>query len=107
MSDRKLGAVSRVLADGRKYLSDEDNWCQHRSRVTVGSWFNKHERFCATGYLVYKTKDPLQARAMNFLCLASHDLYQRSVVRVNDELGHAAVLKIYDRAVGLALSGGV
>jgi len=108
MSDRKPGTVSQILINGRKYLGDEDNWCQHKSRIATGMWLRRHERFCATGYIAHKTSSrELSQKAMEFLSNASWECYGRSPIYVNDNHGHEAVLRVYDKAIFMALSKGV
>jgi hypothetical protein len=56
--------------------------------------------WCAIGAIQHVT--PTSQKARRLLTIAADALYNTHVANVNDELGHTAVLEIYDHAIKAA-----
>lgn len=94
-------AVENLQA-ARNLIADPEKWCQGKEQTDDG-------RVCAVR-AVWATGANLNARRA--LDKAARQLYWHEeageplwpAVRVNDDLGHAAVLRMFDRAIELALN---
>ena len=95
-----------ILIAARAKIADKTNWCQENSavnshRIPVHPTNSNACAWCALGAL--EAASPPHSYGSNLLyeaAYATHGL--RSVVEVNDALGHAAVLQMYDAAIKLA-----
>ena len=95
-----------ILIAARAKIADEANWCQENSavnshRIPVHPTNSNACAWCALGAL--EATSPATANLRSLLyeaAYATHGL--RSVVDVNDTLGHAAVLQVYDVAIKIA-----
>jgi len=97
MSNRLPGAVAAELISARKWLGDIRHWCQ--DEYESGVW--PFKRYCASGYL-QKYGSHTGRRLVDE---AAKELYNKdNVIVVNDYIGHAATMRVFDRAVTLALS---
>lgn len=105
MSDRQIGAVARELIAAKKRIEDSDNWCQGAISTDDG-------RMCAYGALGMTSI----AACVQLLDDAAKALFpdvcerKRSALApapwVNDTVGHAAVMAMYDHAIQRAISEG-
>jgi hypothetical protein len=93
--------VREVLCKARKLISDKKHWCR-------GAWHQKRagvDQYCALGALheIGKGSDGNTNAIVNkTLGAASRELYSTDIVNVNDDLGHEATLKMFDRAIEMA-----
>lgn len=94
-----------MLAEARALILDPANWCQEAfARDERGRSVEACHgvRFCALGALhrVYtpatNTEYCLELRALG---IAAKKLYDSSMIQVNDNRGHAAVIAVYDEAI--------
>jgi hypothetical protein len=101
--------LQEILIAARAKIADPAHWCQRSlavdsRRIPIGV---KHSDACAWGALgalgaLEATSEYISyARALLYdAAYATHGML--SIVIVNDELGHAAVLQMYDYAIKLA-----
>jgi len=100
--------VDRLL-EARNLIADPEHWTQETSfRDEYDREVHKDEnpsKFCALGALAI-TYMPWSSRAeYDLLSEVSLDLYKQRVSIVNDEIGHEAILAIYDEAIRRAKDG--
>ena len=100
--------VHALLVEARAYIADGSRWCQDRLADEEG-------RVCALGavQVCFSTEGRFHGAhdmALSLLQRASLVLYRVNVTarthpmaQVNDDLGHAAVLRCYDWAIAEAL----
>lgn len=96
-----------VLRRARALIADPEHWCTGdwaRDAALIGAHPKDANacRWCASGALMAASDQPDGAGWV--LTAAAHSLYAAEVIAVNDDLGHAAVLAMYDRAIALAES---
>ena len=91
--------VYTELERARNLIADKTRWGQGLLCDTRG-------RVCAIGALGIRLDTPVYdeqtQKACQLLGAAANELFGRGVVYVNDGLGHAAVLRMYERALFLA-----
>ena len=101
-----------ILRAARARIADPKNWTQgEMARDGSGKACPARSPnavcWCAMGAVKVSGAD-FYSEAADLLWQVSHDLFGRGVPYVNDDpdedLGHSAVLKIYDRAIELAES---
>lgn len=89
--------VTANLIKAREMIADEKNWC-------VGQIHNDLGQRCAwgalleveqSGYTFTPTRDVLDR--------ASQELYGMSIPAANNQLGHVAVMRMFDKAIELSL----
>lgn len=97
-----------IVRETRDYLADPDHWTQNanarRANCEETDIFNPDaERHCASGALrliAGRRNIGMDHEGFNLighmLQGVSHELFQTELVPVNDRLGHAAVLKVFD-----------
>ena len=98
MSERKVGLVAKALIDAKARIADPENWWDGRSRIG--------NRRCAQSAIV---GHGMLNGAWDALKTSSRLLFDRPLPRqVNDDpnLGHSAVMQLYDHAISRALSEG-
>jgi hypothetical protein len=101
-----------LLTKSRNRIASRDNWCTGTAAKTAhgtpcSTTQQTAVRFCALGALwsfdrvsADESAKASIIAAEKALRRASIDLFnEKSVVDVNDQLGHEAVLKVYDRAI--------
>lgn len=99
-----------ALKDARRLIANKDRWTTGAgARKADGSGTFPTDGsatcWCAIGALgTTVLEGHVWAQAFNTLNDASHVLYAQGAVEVNDELGHAAVMRAYDRAIDIALT---
>jgi hypothetical protein len=106
MNSHRTNPDAKLLSKGRDYLSDPDNWIKGRSRKLSGWFFNRKARYCATGWISFHADPKIKfstVAPIGFLTEAAWQLYGMTPVEVNDQIGHSAVLRMYDLAIELAL----
>lgn len=97
-----------ILTKAKELIADKSRWCQGkywRNADGVGTCYEREAAsFCADGAVMFVGGDGDVRGAIRLLEAASHECYAYGEVYVNDELGHEAVLSVYDRAIELARS---
>jgi hypothetical protein len=100
--------VLDVLIKARSLIKDQNNWTQNAfARDDKGRRFNSIDKnavsFCAIG-ACYKVSDPDVAdKATMKLHKSAMTMFSQSVELVNDDLGHAEIMKVFDRAIVLEI----
>ena len=95
--------VTTVLRDARDLISDPARWCKHtmaRDRFDQPVDFKSKEAFkwCARGALArVEPKYEVRYAALHRL---ESVLGRREITVVNDKEGHAAVMAVFDKAIG-------
>lgn len=94
-------STTKNLIHARELIADKKNWCQGHGGEYRG-------RVCAV-VAVHSTKtDPASGEvACEMLRDASMELFGKTTINVNDTLGHAAVMQVYDRAIEMSLREGL
>jgi len=102
--------ASKQLEQALSLISDEAHWMQKDyAHDADGYPIAPHEdtavRFCAWGAFHHATNtkywNPFPESAQ-YLQQAARDLYNDSIINVNDYMGHAAVIATYQEAIRLA-----
>lgn len=97
-----------VLKNARDLISDPNRWCQqYHARKADGCPTSicspEACRRCARGAVLKAGRFDLKTTdyAMNRLYRAGHELFDSeiSIAEINDEMGHEAILKCFDRAI--------
>lgn len=96
-----------VLRKAKELIADPARWCQGKSACdehgVVRSLKDQEAvAFCAEGALGRISDDPWRYRLVPLMCQAARELYCYDHIYVNDQLGHGAVMKVFDRAIELA-----
>lgn len=100
MTDIPAGIVE-VLIQARDRIGDSKYWCQ--GAFTRALRPTTEKAYCAVGALrVCEEGVFIEYYARAFLRQAAFLLFDNSIVRVNDQLGHQAVMDAYDEAIRLA-----
>lgn len=106
-----MNATVEALRIAKTRIADPDHWCQRSfardaSGEDVG-WYSQYAvKWCAEGALratvgdAHEVSDLLTAAAREVLGKAVSDI--APVPTVNDQLGHDAVMEMYDRAIEAA-----
>lgn len=107
MTEEHADVVDQLLA-ARDLIADEERWCQGAiARDAEGNDTAAGNAaavaFCAEGAALvvgsWKKMGP-------YLQTAANSLYDTVFFRVNDDLGHEAVMEVYDYAIRLAKDAG-
>jgi len=99
-----------ILRAAREKISDPSRWTRLTyARDQLGAEVDADDKsavcFCSMGAIYSVTSDDFcgQNRAVSLLYNAAHEISgSRSVVRVNDNLGHEAVVRMFDLAITTA-----
>ena len=101
-----------ILIVARSLIADKAQWCQGVMACDadcgeVDSKSSRAVRWCAVGALEHVTGRSFDSLLVKrVLIQAAFRLYRSSPVRVNDCMGHDAVLAVYDAAIaGLGEAG--
>jgi hypothetical protein len=102
--------TSEILAMARALIANEKHWCQGSYAARASGGFTdaldpEATQWCALGACI-KVTGGMEGRwnmARNAL-YAARRAGELSVVRVNDKLGHAAVMHLYDKAIEMAIA---
>jgi len=100
-------SVVEVLRAAKERISDPERLAQGVSaRDREGNRCDYEEAFsfCALGTLEFES-DRLYPEAVELLDEAARERHGAAVHVVNDRLGHAATMAMYDRAIELAERG--
>lgn len=101
MSSKEIGPMARTLIDAKKLIEDPTKW--RRGMYAAGG------RMCAVGALM-KAAQALSYRLdktlFDALSGAAHELYGTNILSVNDHIGHAAVMAVYEHAIAKAIGAG-
>lgn len=93
-----------VLREARALIADENRWCTEVMATDMqGNSCAVYDgvKFCAIGALEKVSDD--NEEATQFLCEAAMALFSRpEPYEVNDTLGHAATMRMYDEAIRAA-----
>lgn len=98
MSDRKVGTRAKQLIEAKARIADRKNWCQHEL-------VNHRGQLCAFGalYVGKNYWDNIHVAILNEAAKALFPIPNyggmMEAAWVNDNLGHAAVMKVYDLAI--------
>lgn len=101
-------ASADILRAARARISDPKKWttgffAKSAEGSFVAAQSNRAVCWCALGALLAEAKDSDQRYTGQFLFRASQDLFEEEdPTMVNDALGHAAVLQMYDAAIAAA-----
>lgn len=104
MSSKEIGPMARTLIDAKKLIEDPTKW--RRGMYEAGG------RMCAVGALMTAAHTPqflsyyLDKTLFDTLSGAAHELYGTNILSVNDHIGHAAVMAVYDHAIAKAIGAG-
>lgn len=112
MSNRQISKTTANLMRAKAVIENPANWCQ-------GTVVDEKGRVCALGALYYKVHDypntewPQIEDDLKYLRVAatqeaqSRPHYTRvplgSPACVNDQMGHEAVIRMYDKAITLSM----
>jgi hypothetical protein len=101
MSDRKLTAIAKELIEAKKRIENPENWCAGRFGFGSG-------RLCALGAIFAgrPVGETLHATIRALDDAADESFRKGGAISVNDDLGHAAVMQLYDHAIARALAEG-
>lgn len=103
-----MKTLSTTLIQARALIAHRSTWTQHYlARTSAGEPIEVANpaacSFCAIGALWRVTRMPyLTGRASHALHKAAQRLFQMGITDVNDRLGHAAVVRVYDDAIATA-----
>lgn len=98
--------VTANLIKARELIADERNWLQGRSR-------DENDNRCSIGMIgkVLGVCDVSKVPEIAVLRAAALEMIKRSddhictpIIEINDVLGHAAVMRMFDRAIELSLA---
>lgn len=93
-------AVTTNLLRARELIADEKNWCQGYGSVG--------KRRCAVVAVYAMQTDPNSCQDAWWILNASATrLFGKTTINVNDTLGHAAVMRVYDEAIEMSLREGL
>lgn len=101
MSNREIGTIAKVLIDAKKRIEDPENWCRHNYGFEGGP-------MCARG-AIFRGNTGVTRAAIMELDASAETLFGTPYsyeVNDNDNLGHAAVMQMYDHAIARALNEG-
>ena len=98
-----MNQVADILKEAKALISDKANWCQDTFSKQDA---DGHTQYCAYGAFCTTADDSAYSqKAYRFLNDAAATMYNfASAVRVNDQYGHEAVMKMYDEAIRMAES---
>lgn len=92
-----------MLVKARALISDKSKWTQvYCARDKSGVPCNIGQNavsWCAIGALAEITIDRCEVTALLRLSRASYLLFNKPLINVNDELGHEAIMDVYDWAI--------
>ena len=107
----KAKSSLQVLKEARELIADEKRWCRgflaiDASGRRVDSLSKKAAQWCALGALERATNknSHMELGAFTSLMDCTLGLFGRSIVTVNNEYGHAAIMKAFDCAISKAES---
>lgn len=111
-----------ILREAKALIADEAKWCQgalaKRSNVECDPFTQPYDQLCSYGAIRVITKDCWDeiCEVQPWLNVAAYETLQNKkiarqkdvpfVVAVNEQLDHAAVMEMFDRAIELAEKGG-
>ncbi|MEM7223746.1 MAG: hypothetical protein AAF495_12245 [Pseudomonadota bacterium] len=107
-----MNMKEQILVQARNLISDKTRWCrcalaQDEAERGVNPSDATARKWCAVGALEHCSPTVgLYKAAYDLLLKAAGSLYHRRLDFVNDELGHEAVLEVYNRAIELARQEG-
>jgi len=98
--------ITDALLEARNLIADPAHW----TRCSLER--DNHLRHCAYGALMHvagtcqgelrKITINNHTKACSFLNRASFKLYKNSTMSVNDDIGHDAIMEVYDLAIRLS-----
>lgn len=100
MSNREVGPVAKELIAAKKRIEDPENWLPEEANILSGEDGN---RFCAMRAILTNGGALSTLSVLEDSAEILHGT--RNAVHVNN-LGHAAVMQMYDHAIQRALSEG-
>lgn len=98
------------LIRARNLIADPERWCVGNLAETANGRGCEIEspaaqKFCALGAIIRVADDRDYSSSYDFLCKASVELYPQCdgyISAVNNDLGHEATLRMYERAIEIA-----
>lgn len=104
--------VTQVLIEAKALISNPKNWTtNYFAKDDEGFDCDPSKKaacqWCAMGavYHIVGKFSYLEAKEeWKLLAAASDSLYRSTVVAVNDNLGHAPIMRVYDKAIELSRS---
>ena len=104
-------ASADILRAARARIADPKNWTQNTfakdaDGVELTSYDLSGDEYsavcwCAYGAIYAESSEPF-SDAGHFLRRAARELFNSTVIRVNDYFGHDAVMRLYDAAIAAA-----
>lgn len=93
-----------ALRQARELITPEDRFCRGQYAKTehgtpASPTMSNAYRFCGLGAVRKVTGTYRDHAAVEALKAAASDLYDMDVADVNDEIGHDAILKVFDKAI--------
>jgi hypothetical protein len=92
MSQRVIPYQAKSLQKAQDLIRDRKDWCRGTYHDETGL------RFCAVGACQYADEHEWPRLEM-LLNMSAYELYFSTVVTVNDIMGHAAVMTVFDHAI--------
>lgn len=108
MSDRQISETAKVLIKARALIEDEKNWCQGTHQNDLGQVCAmgalktvRFEAFANVGSpeLAALDKAALKYFKKNHPELDPEKTGMHAIAELNDQVGHSAILKVYDHAI--------
>lgn len=99
MTKSQYRAALALIEDPQRWT--QGTFARAQDGTPVRTRFELAVQWCAEGACLLATKYDYAAHA-DELAIAAHELFHRGPVSVNDQLGHAAVLSMFRRAMALA-----
>jgi hypothetical protein len=106
---RVIVGTVEILKAARALIEDPERWTQHEYAVKgdgsgTFSLDVDARQWCATGALQRVLAGQIASETEAFIILesAAQDLDVDGIIGVNDELGHAAVMQMYNKAIEIA-----
>src|SRR4051794_6712739 len=100
----RVSTVVEVLKQARGLIEDPRNWVQGNFAVAEGDapvppshW--AASRWCALGAIKKFADSELRIIASARIQQSAQDLYGEHIEQVNDDLGHAEVMRVFDLAI--------
>ena len=110
--------IITALVAARELISDKKRWTQcayarNKYRKSCNPSNRSAVKFCGLGALIREVTPDRYAEAKHFLNLAAKQIQTEdglpgrgtTAIQINDDRGHVAVLRMYDRAIEIAEGG--
>ncbi len=103
-----MSDVLRVLREARELIADKTRWTRRafarsHAGLEIAATDTRATCWCGAGAVMLKAGEDLTGSlawpAWASLCRASRELFWREPQFVNDDLGHEAILQVFDAAI--------